>query len=45
MPRVVFLSTGGVAKINVNMSCDDFAGVTSTISTFMFKIIGQIRIK
>jgi len=39
------MSSGGVANINANMSGGDFVGITSTISTFVFKIIGQPGIK
>jgi ABC-type nitrate/sulfonate/bicarbonate transport system substrate-binding protein len=40
-----FMSSGGVVSINANMSGGDFFGITSTISTFVFKIIGQSGIK
>ena len=35
------MTSGGVANINANMLGGDFVGITSTISTFVFKIIGQ----
>jgi len=43
--EIQFMSSGGVANINANMSDGDFVGITSTISTFVFKIIGQPGIK
>jgi ABC-type nitrate/sulfonate/bicarbonate transport system substrate-binding protein len=43
--EIQFISSGGVATIDANMSGGDFVGVTSTISTFVFKIIGQPGIK
>ena len=43
--EIQFMSSGGVANINANMSGGDFVGITSTISTFVFKIIGQPGIK
>ena len=39
--EIQFMTSGGVANINANMSGGDFVGITSTISTFVFKIIGQ----
>ena len=43
--EIQFMTSGGVANINANMSGGDFVGITSTISTFVFKIIGQPGIK
>jgi ABC-type nitrate/sulfonate/bicarbonate transport system substrate-binding protein len=43
--EIQFLSSGGVANINANMAGGDFVGITSTISTFVFKIFGQPTIK
>ena len=44
--EIQFITSGGVANIiNANMSDGDFVGITSTISTFVFKIIGQPGIK
>ena len=43
--EIQFMTSGGVANINANMSGGDFVGLTSTISTFVFKIIGQPGIK
>jgi hypothetical protein len=42
---IQFMSNGGVANINANLSGGDFVGITSTISTFVFKIIGHPGIK
>ena len=39
------MTSGGVANINANMAGGDFVGITSTISTFVFKIIGQPGLK
>ena len=43
--EIQFMTSGGVANINANMAGGDFVGVTSTISTFIFKIMGQAVIK
>ena len=43
--EIRFMTSGGVANINANMSGGDFVGITSMISTFVFKIIGQPGIK
>src|ERR671914_1986694 len=43
--EIQFMTSGGVANIKANMSGGDFVGVTSTISTFVFKIIGQPGIR
>lgn len=43
--EIQFMTSGGVANINANMAGGDFVGITSTISTFVFKIIGQPDIK
>lgn len=43
--EIQFMTSGGVANINANMAGGDFVGITSTISTFVFKIIGQPGIK
>ena len=39
--EIHFLTSGGVANINANMSGADFVGLTSTLNTFTFKIISQ----
>jgi hypothetical protein len=38
--EIQFMTSGGVANINANMLGGDFVGITYTISTFVFKIIG-----
>ncbi len=43
--EIQFMWSGGVANINANMSGGDFVGITSTISSFVFKIIRQPGIK
>lgn len=43
--EIQFLTSGGVANINANMAGADFVGLTSTISTFVFTIVGQPGIK
>jgi sulfonate transport system substrate-binding protein len=43
--EIQFMTSGGVANINANMAGGDFVGITSTISTFVFKIIGQPGLK
>ena len=43
--EIQFMTSGGVANINANMAGGDFVGITSTISTFVFKIIGQPGIR
>ena len=43
--EIQFMSRGSVANIKANMSGSDFLGISSTISTFVFKIIGQPGIK
>ncbi len=40
-----FMTSGGVANINANMAGADFVGVTSTINTLVYKILGQPSIK
>jgi ABC-type nitrate/sulfonate/bicarbonate transport system substrate-binding protein len=43
--EIQFLTSGGVANINANMAGADFVGITSTISTFVFTILGQPAVK
>ena len=40
-----FITSGGVANINANMAGADFVGLTSTINTLVYKILGQPSIK
>ena len=39
--EIQFMTSGGVANINANMAGSDFVGITSTINTLVYKIIGQ----
>jgi hypothetical protein len=43
--KIQFMSRGSVANIKANKSGSDFLGTSSTISTFVFKIISQPGIK
>jgi ABC-type nitrate/sulfonate/bicarbonate transport system substrate-binding protein len=43
--EIQFLTSGGVANINANMAGADFVGITSTVSTFVFSVLGQPVIK
>jgi len=43
--EIQFMTSGGVANINANMAGADFVGITSTINTLVYKIIGQPSIK
>jgi ABC-type nitrate/sulfonate/bicarbonate transport system substrate-binding protein len=39
--EIHFLTSGGIANINANMAGADFVGITATLNTFAFKIVGQ----
>ncbi len=43
--EVQFMTSGGIANINANMAGADFVGITSTINTLVYKILGQPAIK
>jgi ABC-type nitrate/sulfonate/bicarbonate transport system substrate-binding protein len=43
--EIQLMTSGGIANINANMAGGDFVGITSTISTFVFKVMGQPTIK
>src|SRR5215813_12289623 len=43
--EVQFITSGGVANINANMSGGDFVALTATLNTFVFKIIANPEIK
>jgi len=43
--EVQFITSGGVANINANMSGGDFVGLTATLNTFVFKVIANPEIK
>jgi ABC-type nitrate/sulfonate/bicarbonate transport system substrate-binding protein len=43
--EIQFITSGGVANINANVTGADFVGLTATLNTFVFKIIGSPEIK
>jgi ABC-type nitrate/sulfonate/bicarbonate transport system substrate-binding protein len=43
--EIQFITSGGVANINANVNGADFTGLTATLNTFVFKIIGSPEIK
>jgi NitT/TauT family transport system substrate-binding protein len=43
--EIQFITSGGVANINANVTGADFVGLTATLNTFVFKIIGSPDIK
>ena len=43
--EIQFITSAGVANINANISGADFTGLTATLNTFVFKIIGSPEIK
>ena len=43
--EIQFLTSGGVANINANATGADFVGLTATLNTFAFKILGSPDIK
>ena len=43
--EIQFITSAGVANINANASGADFTGLTATLNTFVFKIIGLPEIK
>src|ERR1051325_12166320 len=43
--EIQFITSGGVANINANVTGADFTGLTATLNTFVFKIIGSPEIK
>src|SRR5262245_34418543 len=40
-----FITSGGVANINANVTGADFTGLTATLNTFVFKIIANPKLK
>ena len=40
-----FITSGGVANINANVTGADFTGLTATLNTFVFKIIANPELK
>jgi NitT/TauT family transport system substrate-binding protein len=43
--EIQFLTSGGVANINANATGADFVGLTATLNTFAFKILGGPEIR
>jgi ABC-type nitrate/sulfonate/bicarbonate transport system substrate-binding protein len=43
--EIQFITSGGVANINANVTGADFVGLTATLSTFVFKIIASPELK
>ncbi|HXF76512.1 MAG TPA: ABC transporter substrate-binding protein [Methylomirabilota bacterium] len=43
--EIQFITSGGVANINANLSGADFVGLTATLNTFVFKVIASPEIK
>lgn len=43
--EIQFLTSGGVANINANATGADFVGLTATLNTFAFKVLGAPDIK
>src|SRR5580765_6209440 len=43
--EIQFITSGGVANINANVTGADFVGLTATLSTFVFKVIAHPEIK
>ena len=43
--EIQFLTSGGVGNINANATGADFVGLTATLNTFVFKILGAPEIK
>ena len=43
--EIQFITSGGVANINANVTGADFTGLTATLNTFVFKVFGSPEIK
>ena len=43
--EIHFITSGGVANINANVTGADFTGLTATLNTFVFKIIASPELK
>ncbi len=43
--EIQFLTSGGVANINANVTGADFVGLTATLDTFVFKVIASPDLK
>ncbi len=43
--EIQFLTSGGVANINANATGADFVGLTATLNTFVFKVLGTTDVQ
>ncbi len=43
--EIQFITSGGVANINANVTGADFVGLTATLNTFVFKVIASPELK
>ena len=43
--EIQFITSGGVANINANVTGADFVGLTATLSTFVFKVLASPELK
>jgi ABC-type nitrate/sulfonate/bicarbonate transport system substrate-binding protein len=43
--EIQFITSGGVANINANVTGADFVGLTATLNTFVFKILASPELK
>ena len=43
--EIQFITSGGVANINANVTGADFAGLTATLNTFVFKVFASPEMK
>jgi NitT/TauT family transport system substrate-binding protein len=43
--EIQFITSGGVANINANMTGADFVGLTATLNTFVFKVMASPELK
>lgn len=43
--EIQFITSGGVANINANVTGADFVGLTATLSTFVFKVMASPELK
>ncbi len=43
--EIQFITSGGVANINANVTGADFVGLTATLDTFVFKVIASPELK
>jgi ABC-type nitrate/sulfonate/bicarbonate transport system substrate-binding protein len=43
--EIQFITSGGVANINANVTGADFVGLTATLNTFVFKVIARPELK